>query len=599
MIVDRQKLQQTESRNLGVTRPLPGDWVLWWYGGMQRNHRVKTLPRVVVWFRKLHRDGSLGEFKRFDVGIVELAVLQIGTVWINGDCNSRVPLEEREFTVNFSDHGWQYSSQAQSHGLGLGIGLIPQNLYKLQHGNRDRSGLLVFKEGGTRKLIVPCLEFFSRCYGRSAEVNRIICTYPWSEAERRLYLPPPVPVPNSHWAISLPANLYNDDALFVAHVKYDDFAQITVKGIYSSLESKFTQGDQLAFPQIGPWFAGQAKLIAQGISTGDGTFLALRIAGCSEPQGPPIVCFRDGSTEADNQDTDEASGSTGSAMFRRFNADAARFCNITSTDPAGHPGASIEIFSPSIRIVGTRRKIIHERLQSENLEQRSLISGHESERYSSGEREGTDGTTGGVSIRTRSELESHGAARDVWGSLLYLRDTYPEVIKFVGWYNILTHEVHTSDEEPCMFTLPPYDGRKQYGSVRSNKAWIYADADHSRIRGVLVAFVKTPTRPVYIFEVERRRTTGVDENGLPCDAEKPHSGLIVSPPAEIETADWIPQVLVAIRDRAGIMARVASQLSPDFGADFFRHTTSKMDQVAGHSAVVNALGKVGIAVPMA
>lgn len=597
MVIDRKRIRQIELRHAGITKKLHGDWVVWWYGAVKRNHRVKTLPLVIVWFRRLLTDNSLGAFEQVEVGITELALLQIGTIWSNGRCSQIVPLEEREFTINFSDHGWSYTSQYESHRSAAD--LIPQNLYSLPVENRDRSELLVFRAGGSGKLVVPCLEFFSRCYGRSSEINRILCTYPWSEAEGRLSLPIPAESPRGSWPVCLPSKLNKDDALIVAHMKYDDFARTTAKSIYSNLESRFSNGNPLAFPRIRPWYVGPATLIVEGISTGEGAFLALRIAGCSEPKGPPIVNFRDGSAEESSL-AEEATESIWAAANRRA-SELAYLVSISSTNPAGHDSDAVELLCPSLRIVGTRRMVTHEKLQSESISRRPSMtrSASASERYASGEREGTDNTTGLISVRTETELESKGAVRDVWDALIYLHSAHPDIVKSVEWYSTLSNQAHSSDEGPFMVSLPPYERRVDDDFNSTKKSWIYANSDRTRLRGVLIAIVRSAKRSAYFFEVERRPCKRVDKNGVLHDDEQSYSGLVASPPMDNDPAEWIPKVLVGIRDKAGIMAHVASSHCSGLMADFYRRSTSKQDRVAGHSTVVNALAKVGIAVPKA
>lgn len=275
MIVESRQLEQIQLRHLSVKRGPPDDYVVWWYGAVRRNPRDKTLPLVVVRFRKLHPDGSLGQSIRLDVGITELALLQLGTIWNEGACRSQILLQEREVDLDFSPGRWRYATQARVADRGR-TELIPSALYPLYYGLGDRSEVLVFDLRGGRELLVPSLEFFSRCYGRSAEVNRVLSTYPWSEAESRLYLPHAQPVPSTRWSVKLPDNIYNDDAVFVAHVKYDNYARLAAKSVYANLETQFGSPGGLAFPQIGPWFGGPAKLIVQGIPLDRNRFLVNR-----------------------------------------------------------------------------------------------------------------------------------------------------------------------------------------------------------------------------------------------------------------------------------------------------------------------------------
>lgn len=594
MIIESREREQIELRHLAVKRGPIEDCIVWWYGAVFRNFRDRTLPLVAVSFRKLLPNGSLGSFIRIDVGITELALLQLGTIWREGLCRSQLVLEERVVKVDFSPGKWRYASQASTNER-FRTSLIPPNLYPLHYGVRDRTELIMFDMGSDRRLLVPSLEFFSRCYGRSAEVNRVLSTYPWSDAELRLHQPHTETVPAGLWSVNLPANIHNANAMFVAHVKYDDYAKSAAKRIYSDLETQFDGHRGLAFPQIGPWFVGPAKLIVQGIELDRDQFLALRIVGGSEPKGPHIWSFRVNPGEADNPAPDGAPQSSWTGGGHKLPSNIPSLTNITPTNPAGHAGDIVEVLNPTYRIVGKPRTVIPQKLHSAKTRPGSLIPSQESDKHSPGERQGASGTTGVASIHTETQLDSQGAALDVWDALQYLHETCPQLIEDVGWYSPELDAVNFIDKEPGMVALLSFD-KERMGLPNSDQKWVYLDAALTRIRGVLIAFVKTPKRSAYIFEIERRSSKRTAENGNTYAKEQAFCGLIVSPSADTKPSDWIPNVLRGILLEQGIMARVA-KYCPDHLVNYYRRSSSKGDEITGHSTVIAALGKVNIDVP--
>lgn len=595
MIIESRKLEQIQLRHSALKHAPAGDCVVWWYGALRRNHRNKTLPLVVVWFRKLLPDGSLGPNFRLEVGITELALLQLGTIWNNGSCQRQLQLEEREVSVNFSQGGWRYTSQARANNR-PSFGHIPSDLYPLHHGGRDRSEILVFDLNCGRELLVPSLEFFSRCYGRSAEVNRVLSTYPWSEAEPRLHLVHTEPVPSGDWAVKLPADIYNDDALIVAHMKYDAYAKNVAKSIYSNLETQFNSSYGLGFPQIGPWFVGPAKLIVQGIPLDRDRFLALRIVGGSEPAGPHIWSFRENPGIAEEPASEGASQSTWTGRRGAQSSSIQPLVNITPTDPAGHDGNIVEVSNPSFRILGPRREVRTQKLRNAKTRPGPLTPDQKSEKHSPGEREGTDSSTGVASIHTETKLESRGAARDLWMALLHLHNKTSKLIEEVGWYNPQLGNINFTDREPSLVSLQPYGKEKQKVLPASKWKWVYIDPDQERARGVLIAFVKAQGKFAYLFEIERRTGQRLDKDGNTYDKEQSSCGLIVSPPANTKPSDWIPKVLEGIRREQGGMPRVM-RYCPGNQVHYYRRSFSKADEIAGHSTVVVALGKVNIDLP--
>ena len=592
MILESRQLEQIDIRHMAVQRGPAEDFVVWWYGAMLRNWRDKTLPLVVVWFRRLFPDGSLGPFVRHDVGVTELALLQLGTIWNEGACKSQIRLQEREFDVDFSPRGWRHATQAGSRAPGT---LIPPEVFPLRHRSGDRSDMLSFHLRGGAELLIPSLEFFSRCYGRSAEVNRILTTYSWSEAESRLHMPHTEPVPAGVWSVKLPNRIYNDDALLVAHIKYDIYARRSAKKIYADLDTQFGR-EGLAFPEIDPWFTGPATLIVQGLELDRGRFLGLRIVGVSEPEGPKIWSFRENPGPADEPAPEGAPQGGWASGRDRLQGDIRPLVNITPTNPAGQDGNIAEVRNPTLRIVGARRTVVPQRLETAKKRPGPPDPNRASDQHSAGERQGAGGETGVASIHTQTALEFLGAARDVWNALLYLLKTQPHLIEAVGWYSPQLDGIDFKNREPGMVTLQPYDEEQKVGLAAAKWKWVYIDPPEPKLRGVLIAYVKTPSREAYLFEIERRNGQHTARDGTVYDKEQAFCGLIVSPPADTEPDDWIPEVLKGIREHEGVMSRV-TRYCPGHLIDYYRRSSSKGDEIAGHSTVISALSKIDIDVP--
>lgn len=567
---------------------------MWWYGAVVKNRRTQSLPHVTVFFKKLLPDGTLTSGFRREVGITDLGLLQIGTIWNNWSCNRRLALQEHEFPVDFSPGRWQFTSQHE-HYLDNRTSLIAQTAYPLDLAERDRSQLLVFDIGFNRQLLVPSLEFFSRYYGRSGHVSRVLATYPWSEAEGRLYVPFEHPIKPGEWPIKLASSTYNADALFLAHVKYDSYAQRAAKSIYAGLEAQYEQHGGKAFPKIYPWFRGAATLIVQGHWLDERRFLALRIEGGSDPHGPNISLYRENPGKADEAAPNGApiGGWKGGRDLR---PDAApSILNLTSDDEPDHNGNIIEVVNPAFRVVGPKREIIRHRLATAATRPGPPTPREQADKHSPGERHGSARGTGVASIHTEIVLESHGATRDVWDALQYLRATRPDQILAVGWYSADTGQVQFSNE-PAMAALWPFDAEQEVQVGTSVSRWIFMDPDQSRLRGVLVSYVQTPGSAAFLFEIERRKVLRTAEDGQKYADEESFCGLVVAAPSLTRPSDWIPQVLDGIRRQRGVMERVLSYC-PDALARDYRRSTSSFDRVAGHSTVINALKKVGIDIP--
>jgi len=274
--------------------------VVWWYCGLYKNTRDSSQPHVLVAFRKLLNYKHLSDDVVYDrVPLTTLGQLRIGTVWKDGECWGEMLFDSQLFDVDFTQGKWQLTTfqerLAQGHQTPY-----PSGIHPLRY-DRDRTWLLEFTLRTGGRLVLPCLEFFTRCYGRSAELRRILATYPWEELQNeRLYAPLNEPEEPGKWKIKLRKRLVNGDAVLLAHAKYDAYTRGAVKEIYAQTEKSYDpEGKRPAFIKIKPWFQGPAKLKVRGIWFDEGkSFFALQIIGGSDPDGIPIWKDRENSGNA-------------------------------------------------------------------------------------------------------------------------------------------------------------------------------------------------------------------------------------------------------------------------------------------------------------
>ena len=281
--------------------------MVWWYAGFDKKRIKGTQPNIVVGFRRLV-DGCLSdEVTHRLVPLTALGQVRLGTVWQNGICTDEVSYPEAYFKVDFNRQGWRTTSFQEAYSSSSVLP-FPQEIHKLKYSG-DQSRLLEFPLPNGGKLIVPCLEFFSRCYGRSGEVKRVITTYPWentlNSADSRLFSPLGEPEEEGKWKVKLRRRLVNDDVVLLAHAKYDKYTQNVVKKIYADIESGFdgrSDNDKLPlfFVDMPPWFEGQAEIKARGIwFNNNKSFLALQVVGCTDPDGELIQRDRENTNKVD------------------------------------------------------------------------------------------------------------------------------------------------------------------------------------------------------------------------------------------------------------------------------------------------------------
>ena len=171
-----------------LTRSISSPCVVCWHGDVIPNSRSSTVPLVEFGLRECDPEVPLQDL--VSTGNVKLRADQatflgqyrVGTV-LFPDGSRQDPLAEclphSTFDVDFGESGWEWQSAGDlqsRYGNQLPwLGGAPSNLQ-----------MIAFELEGRGSLIVSCIEFFWRCYGRAKELQRILLTYPWREAERRL-----------------------------------------------------------------------------------------------------------------------------------------------------------------------------------------------------------------------------------------------------------------------------------------------------------------------------------------------------------------------------------------------------------------------------
>lgn len=242
-------------------------WMAWWYCGVQKNKIAETQPHVLVAFRELV-NGTVSDKPVLQSVLLDLlGQVRLGSVWKDGLCTHQAKFDTVEFDVDFTYKTWKTNSflHASQEKDNLPF---PLSVYPLEYPN-DKNWLLEFPLPTGGKLVIPCLEFFTRCYGRSAELKRVLATYPWhgqNEAHlSRLYaaLDESEVDDGSVWKVKLKQRLHNGDVIFLAHAKYDkEYCEKVVKRIYAQIEENY---DALKpnFPipfKVVPWFQGEVDL---------------------------------------------------------------------------------------------------------------------------------------------------------------------------------------------------------------------------------------------------------------------------------------------------------------------------------------------------
>lgn len=566
--------------------------VVWWYCGLYKNAKDATQPQVLVAFRKLIDFEYLSdEIIYIRVPITVLGQLRVGTIWKNGECWGEVLFDSKKFDVEFTLGYWNLNSfeQAQEKGKATPY---PSELYPLQY-KKDQNWLLEFKLPNKGKLAVPCLEFFTCCYGRSAELRRVLVTYPWEELwSSRLYAPIDESEEQGKWKVKLRKRLVNGDSILLAHAKYDAYTRTVVKKIHAQVQARYDPSDKKpAFIQIEPWFLGPAKLKVKGIEFDGGkSFLALQIIGCSDPEGESVWAGRENASDAKNPAFDGEDGSAWAGTPMRKLIKPPEIIDLTDAVEPDSNASAVEIEDPDFEILGKPRIVHKMRMDEAKTSSGFKSTGTEASAFSSGEPHGSGQGVGHAAIHAKPVLESHGMLRDMWNAMIFLKEKNPSIIQTVHWFTF--EDGYQIDTEPKLIALEPFEEWPERLDTTTLK-WPYIDIrTMQEIRGVLVMRIVANKKPIHIVEIQRRPQTRKDKDGKDKDGEESFQGLVFALDEQSELEQWLSLLMSDIRLVRGVVKQLIENCPGKAAA--FRHAPASGEQIPCEASAVNALKKMGV-----
>lgn len=570
------------------------DWIVWWYCGIYKNQQANSQPSALIAFREMLNSGHLSDhviYRR--VPLTALGQVRVGTVWRDGLCQAEVVLDSKKFTVDFTEPSWKLTSFHQAHEHGSPPP-YPHGIYPLAY-PKDRNWLLEFALPAGGRLLVPCLEFFTRCYGRSAELRRVLATYSWKAClEQRLYAPLDEPEEPDRWKVKLRKRLVNGDVVLLAHAKYQPYAEKAVKSIYAQIEASYDPADRRpAFIEITPWFHGPAELKAKGIwfddVDGGRSFLALQIVGCSQPRGPQILRGRENDNTASQLSDNDESGRAWVGAPERTLIKPPEIVDLTGdVEPDPH-AIPVEIEDPDFEELGEPRIVIRMRNDRAKSTSGPKVKGADASAFSSGEPHGSGQGVGYASIHAKTVIESQGMLRNMWNAMLFLKKEFPSQIQSVEWFTF--NEGYRDESEPRLIGLQPFDETdKVDGTIRK---WPYMDIlTLQEIRGILIARIVAQGRPIHIVEIQRRPQKKKSKNGGTKDAEESFKGLAFALDNQNNFEEWLQQLLAEVRRVKGVVQKLVERCPGKAAA--FNHSPASSDEVPCKAAVLNALNKIGV-----
>jgi hypothetical protein len=567
-------------------------WMAWCYCGFRKNEISGHQPYIGVGFREYSNRMISSEIRLTDILLTNLGQVRIGTIWQNNKCIAEAIYPFEKFAVNFSLGSWRITSFAEASQYGFG-NPYPQEIYRLLY-EEDRNYFLEFPLQSTGgRLIIPCIEFFTRCYGRSEEVKRILSTYPWTggreSAEGRILASINEIEEEGLWKVNLGKKLLNDDVVLIAHIKYDKYSKTQAKSIYAQLESFYEQRNRYSFIKVAPWFQGPAILGVRGIwFENNRSFLALRVIGCSDPGGVPIELDRENTSNTELPSTNEEPGKAWAGSYYRNLEKTPEIIDLTDYNDPDHNSSGVDILDNDFVIYGKKRAVISKKYDraTGSVGKRKVDISASS--FSSGDPFGSMKGVGFASIHAQPVMESSGVMRDLWNAISYLRIKYPKAIQSVNTFTFKDGFINS--DEPRLIALQPFGLKEKIAS--GVRTWPFLDIIGEKRRGLLVVRLVINEIAVYFVEIQRRsKKIKTDACGI-IEKEEPYQGLVFTLNNQNNFENWVKRLTRDIRLVRGIMKKLA-RYCPGNAASY-KHVSSKKYMQPGLSTIVNALNKMNI-----
>lgn len=591
--------------SVNATQPIEGlkcgsDVLLvWWYCGLKKNRVDQSQPLALVAFRKKIAHNTFSdEIVYRDIPVILLGQLRIGSLCQNNRVIALADFKTKRFNLKFQKGHWWFTSFYDASDANR-MAPYPLQIYPLLYA-KDKNFLVEFRLEGGGTLLIPSLEYFTRCYGQSGELRRILMTYPWDSpggCNERLLFPLNDSEESGLWKIRLNKRLTKGDGIFVAHVKYDDYTRRVAKSIYSHLEKEYSgDSNKIIFPRIGPWYVGDAQLMVKGIPFNYGnSFLGLQVCGVSMPDGVEINVCRDSrnnaKTPADDQEDGNAWTGTPGKQINHVNEN---IC-ITGLEAPDHGSSVFEINDPEMIILGKPRKVTFHRDEQAKGSRGRINGDGEFDKLSTGEAHGIGNGIGKGSIGTLMVMESEGILRDMWNAALYLKHNYHETVGSVAWYT--PSKGYVESDEPELIALEPFEKDDMFNGEKiptTIQKWPFMNPNVSNnLRGLLIMRINISGKIVHLVEIQRRPKKTTDKNTeVIIKSEESFCGLVFILDNQDDFGSWLQFIRSNVRIVEGIVSKLTRFCPGKVG--FFRHSTSVRERVPCFAALNNALNKVGI-----
>jgi hypothetical protein len=507
-------------------------------------------------FKYLNELDEAEESEVVPVGISRLGSFRIGTIWQNGKCVAETDLgKDYVFSVDFTEDKWSYVSFTSQPDR--------PSLQKIPATGSVQpaavlTDMLSFPLSHGRTLLIPCIEFLVRCYGSTPDIARTLATHPWSKVQADLYAA--IDLNHESWLVQPAPYVHDDDALLLASMLYDPYAQRAAKEIYSQRDYALGNGLNAVSLKVRPWFQGPANIRVRGRWFEDRkTFVCYEVTGLSEPQSHSYEIRRPRYSK-------KAPHGEVIAAIHRPHVEVPKPedpFQITDWQEPDRAAAEWRKADPGFQTIEPKCRFTRS-TEHRTYSERKVVTVAPSARptHSTGDKVGTNKDVGKLKHVARRFIGDGGVLNAMWMELTRLRHTQP------GFTSLEWYSHHRFHQGPTfrLHPLAPFD--EDDSPTDDARRWLAFKENATRLRGMLVVRAVINRRSFYIFEAQRKKIRHGNEY-----EEESSYGLLMEINNPALALEEIFNVCDKIRFCSGKFRMLENPTLPHYRV--FRHITQK------------------------
>ena len=277
-------------------------------------------PYQVVWYKNLYNLGEGKDNKQVEVVFVSskgyeisaklplesILKVPIGSIWRNGLIVNELDAGHYVFTLQrATGEGYKRSNvdyispfaekQREKEGKNYEAKVIlSKDTYPVSDIENETNTLIVVEQDGVKFVIHP-LTFFLAHYGCSKHINHVLISHRWGDVNNefpntvRNLLELDYENPQCPKAVLVPKGCLVSDAVFLHHLREDNYTKRIVKWFNANTYRKLTENKNKAGGvSVKPYHQQRIEVLVKGVPLDNGVIICSEIIGMSMPRGEDI-----------------------------------------------------------------------------------------------------------------------------------------------------------------------------------------------------------------------------------------------------------------------------------------------------------------------